>query len=1354
MRKSVKIRLTVAISVILLLAVAVCSFLVFSSSAEDGNIYEGTLTNTFDKTELVERLLSTSQHYIVMKGKQLGGTHYAYTEAVSENKPGSDTDKHTEYNFNAGAEMVILSVLDNGDGTVSTYEKSLYKTNSGMIRDPSVSSDGKKVLFSLKKNSTDDFHIYEMDLTDGTYPMTQLTFGNGRADIEPQYLPNGNIVFSSTRDTQTVDCWITPVSNLYIMNGDGSAIRRVGYDQVHTTYPTVTSDGRVLYTRWDYNDRTQMYIQGVFQMFQDGTNQTEVWGNDSGFPTTLLHTRDIPGAPGKYISIGSGHHVQQKGKLVIVDSTKGRNEKEAVTFVFPDAYSKVQENVDAYLQDGRAYKYPYALDENTILVSSVNSYTGKNSPYSIYLCDANESFSKGIELVKGTATAPATQIVPLKSNKNFNRASSVDYSQNQGTYYVANVYEGESMKGVAVGTAKYLRVVEIVYRSSAIGATYAKGTSTGGTGDPFSPIATGNGSWDVKAVLGVVPVEEDGSVLFTVPSETPVYFQLLDKDGCVIQTMRSWSTLMPGETFSCVGCHENKNTAPASGSGVTLAMKKGVQTLQKDLWMADYDVYKDFDPYTMDSIGFSYTDMVQSIFDESCITCHSNTTTALAGIKAQNANADDSIDAMGYPIPMSSQWEYTIGGKSGKGYAPFGNNTSAQTDVNTKWNAGTLTLKNSFLFTEYNKEACTTQLELKYSGTVTVKINGSTVFTGSSSSVKTRTVVLTAAQVNALKIGLNNMEVTVSGGTYYFDGAFRSFVPTGNMTLIEKASTWKYITATASSAVDSTWYSVSFDDSSWSSGKAPFGDRGDVTPMNTDWSGSNSYIWLRQEFNLTADELASLTDGALSLNIFYDDTIDIYINGTKVFSKTNWIDSYQSFTLSQKPQNVFKEGKNIIAVSLHNTGGGRAIDLALKCQITLNSATSDAPFSLAGNCIAPETNRMRRVFPVSYLLLTGSEPSVGGNQVSGIQWIGKANNKYTSWISTMSGAKALKPYSAGSFKSALILKLRQGHGNLTENQIRTIECWIDLAVPCFGTYDENEVFVDTDREQRNYDERINKRHFYDIWDKYVKMDLGGILPSGTIEATYTPKKGDKITGKDEGYLILNVGKYSVGDKITVKVTGSKYVAISINERQGESLLYVPGGEFTYTVPTDLTTAFNTTYRTIGAGYESNTIFLRIPTEEELSEERNLAVNTYDSSSATGTFPHVTANGTTTGATTGRCAIDGFVTNTSAEKKWPYQAWMAQADVENSFKLDFGREVKVNELQIKLRSASTDTHLLSAKLTFSDGSSQTIYLHNTSEFMTFDLGGKTVSSITLSNFEKADASGLFGITELRVFGTEK
>ena len=50
--------------------------------------------------------------------------------------------------------MVILSVLDNGDGTVSTYEKSLYKTNSGMIRDPSVSSDGKKVLFSLKKNST------------------------------------------------------------------------------------------------------------------------------------------------------------------------------------------------------------------------------------------------------------------------------------------------------------------------------------------------------------------------------------------------------------------------------------------------------------------------------------------------------------------------------------------------------------------------------------------------------------------------------------------------------------------------------------------------------------------------------------------------------------------------------------------------------------------------------------------------------------------------------------------------------------------------------------------------------------------------------------------------------------------------------------------------------------------------------------------------------------------------------------------------------------------------------------------------------------------------------------------------
>ena len=78
-----------------------------------------------------------------------------------------------------------------------------------------------------------------MELTSGIYRYKQLTFGSGVADIEYLYLPDGEDLFASTRAVLTVDCWKTPVSNLYKMSAHGKNIVRLGYDQVHTTYPTV-----------------------------------------------------------------------------------------------------------------------------------------------------------------------------------------------------------------------------------------------------------------------------------------------------------------------------------------------------------------------------------------------------------------------------------------------------------------------------------------------------------------------------------------------------------------------------------------------------------------------------------------------------------------------------------------------------------------------------------------------------------------------------------------------------------------------------------------------------------------------------------------------------------------------------------------------------------------------------------------------------------------------------------------------------------------------------------------------------------------------------------------------------------
>ncbi|MCX6925903.1 MAG: hypothetical protein NT154_22255, partial [Verrucomicrobia bacterium] len=212
---------------------------------------------------------------VFTKHWNIGGSHYAYTEAQS--------DAQAERHFYPGAAMCLLT-CEKG----VCKEETLLADKQGIIRDPDVSHDGKRLLFAWKKSDRqDDFHLYEMDLA--SRAIRQLTFGLGVADYEGVYLPDGDILFNSTRCVQIVDCWWTEVSNLYRCSPDGKNIRRLTFDQVHDNYPTVTEDGRILYTRWEYNDRSQIYPQPLAQMMPDGTGQTEFYGNNSWFPTTILH---------------------------------------------------------------------------------------------------------------------------------------------------------------------------------------------------------------------------------------------------------------------------------------------------------------------------------------------------------------------------------------------------------------------------------------------------------------------------------------------------------------------------------------------------------------------------------------------------------------------------------------------------------------------------------------------------------------------------------------------------------------------------------------------------------------------------------------------------------------------------------------------------------------------------------------------------------------------------------------------------------------------------------------------------------------------------------------------------------
>ncbi|MDR1960135.1 MAG: hypothetical protein LBQ54_14010, partial [Planctomycetaceae bacterium] len=544
------------------------------------------------REQRLKTLKETFPQIVFVKHFDLGGSHYAYTEAQS--------DAQAERNFIPGTALCLLTLTSSGE----YEEQTLISDPNGVIRDPAVSCDGETIVFAWKKSDLlDDYHLYDYQVQTGE--VRQLTFGLGYADYEPCVLPDGDIVFNSTRCVQIVDCWWTEVSNLYRCDKDGHFLRRLSYDQVHTNFPAILDDGRIIYTRWDYNDRGQIFPQALFQMYPDGTGQTAFYGNNSWFPTTLLHARGIPGSNGKVVAVFSGHHNRQYGKLGIIDVSKGREENSGTQLIAP-IRETAADRIDAWGQQGDRFAFPYPVNEHEFLTGyhpDPNAGHTIKLPFGIYWINENGER----ELLAYDPAVSCHQPVPVvPRTPPYQRQSPVDHTLDYGTFTLQDVYSGPGMEGVPKGTAKTLRVIALDFRSVGIGRNGNHGPA--GSALISTPVSVGNGTWDVKIPLGDTPIYEDGSASFLVPAKTPLYFQVLDANGHAIQTMRSWATLQPGEVFSCVGCHEDKNTVVTSQK-TTEALKKGPRPLQ---------------PFYGKPRGFSFIREIQPILNQHCVECHND----------------------------------------------------------------------------------------------------------------------------------------------------------------------------------------------------------------------------------------------------------------------------------------------------------------------------------------------------------------------------------------------------------------------------------------------------------------------------------------------------------------------------------------------------------------------------------------------------------------------------------------------------------------------------------------------------------------------------------------------------------
>jgi hypothetical protein len=285
-----------------------------------------------------------------------------------------------------GGRLLALDGLDPG-GKV----RQLAPETVGSFWRPDLSFDAKRVVFGYKAHDQKSFHLYEMNFDGG--PLKQLTDGD-YDDIDPLYLPDGRIMFTTTRGNSYVRCG--PFIWSYVLarcDADGGNIYLISYNNEPDFVPSLLDDGRVIYSRWEYTDKALWRVQSMWTVNPDGTNVTVFWGNQSIWPDHTSQPRQIPGSQ-RVMFCGVGHHDWWSGSVGIIDRRKGLN--------FPDGLTKVTRDMmwpesgngpvdpgesERYHASGKfsGYNSPYPLSEEDFLVS----IRGEGGRFRLYLMDVD-----------------------------------------------------------------------------------------------------------------------------------------------------------------------------------------------------------------------------------------------------------------------------------------------------------------------------------------------------------------------------------------------------------------------------------------------------------------------------------------------------------------------------------------------------------------------------------------------------------------------------------------------------------------------------------------------------------------------------------------------------------------------------------------------------------------------------------------------------------------------------------------------------------------------------------------------------------------------------------------------------
>ena len=475
------------------------------------------------------------------------------------------------------------------DGTLTPVVDSL---GDGIYRDVCLDWDASRLLFSFGNGSDkwtgeQSYHIYEVG-ADGS-DLRQLTSGP-KNDCEPFYLPNGQLGFTSDRSEHFVMCGgDRHAPNLFVMEPDGSHPRLLSANVYNDFNPTVMPDGRILYSRWEYNERSVTSLHNPFTMNPDGTMVMPYYGNATSRPNVVMFPRPVPGSR-KITALFTAHHGQTHGSVGLIDTGIAMDGMEPIALLTPGVPITAEKHEDSRYG---WFSDPVPLSEDTFLCS----YTPTVVPWlewswALYVADGHGnlallhrdpdvSLAEPVPLVPRTRP-PASAKAPLDT----------DAADATAELILLDVYAG--LTGIERGAARYVRILEDLPRISVL---------YGGV-----IVTSGTQIYTVKRVVGTVPLAEDGSARMEVPANRNIYFEVLDRDQREIQRMRSVVCLKPRERRTCIGCHERQYLAP------TNAEVRAVHLAEPSIPGAP--------PWGEKTLSFLRD--VQPVLNDRCVRCHTH----------------------------------------------------------------------------------------------------------------------------------------------------------------------------------------------------------------------------------------------------------------------------------------------------------------------------------------------------------------------------------------------------------------------------------------------------------------------------------------------------------------------------------------------------------------------------------------------------------------------------------------------------------------------------------------------------------------------------------------------------------